>query len=210
MRNGPAFKRYLQPKIKAAGFTDERFAVERMKRTKAAISGWWKTGKISKEHLEKISRMPDIGAPLHELFAALRGEDPTAAHPKQWQPYSDLLQTFHDNVKRMSGFVFPNVEAAAAKKGISPEVLTDPSTHLAEPTLLDVDLVAQALNTKAWVLLHPHSKQLDKRLDFVEELLRVVAETNDEGRQALVDAMKLAKRIGQLAPQSKEEVPAVR
>lgn len=202
MNNGESFRRYLQPKIKALGLTDEKFAIDRMQMTKGAVSSWWRTGKISKQSLNKISQMLDLDAPLNELMAALEGRDVATMPSKPIEATAKSAVSLAENVRRMVRYV-PNYRTAAERAGINPEVLESPDASLRNATLLDLDLVAEALNTKPWLLLHPHSKNLDKRLDFVEELLQVVAETNDEGREAIVNAMKLARRIGQLtAPPS--------
>lgn len=208
MRDGKTFKRYLQPKIKALGYeTDEEFAVERMKLTKAAISNWWQTGKIKLEHLDKLSHMEDLGAPMSEMLdALLRGQLPADRVMPQWEAASPAKQALVNNVRRMATFV-PNKAEAAAKAGISLDVLLDPEQHLQDPSFLDLDHIAEALNTKPWVLVREESKGIDKRLDFVEELLHVVGETTDEGRQAIIDAMKSARLIGQLTTQLAEVKP---
>lgn len=198
VRNGESLKRFLKPKIQAAGFTDERFAIERMGLTKGAISGWWTTGKISKDNLRKISQMPDIGASIHELMLALEGKDPAATPHATIEATSVSASNLAENVRRMVRFV-PNYRHAAETAGVNPEIFEAPEENLRNATLLDLDLIAEALNTKPWILLHHHSKNLDQRLDLVEKVLEVIAQTNDEGRQAIVDAMKLARRIGELS-----------
>lgn len=197
MGNGESFKRYLRPKIKAAGLTEEKLAVDRLGKTKAMVSGWWRTGKVNKEHLVAISRMPDLDAPLEELFAALRGEDPTSKKRGKWKTSSESAEAFVENVKRMRKFI-PDLTAAAHRQGVNIDVLLDPANHLAEATLLDLDLIAKVLDTKPWVLLRPNSKHLDKRLEFVEDLLEFVGETDDKGRGALVAAMRDARERGDL------------
>lgn len=198
MANGESFRQYLQPKIRAIGLTDERFAIDRMEMTKGAVSSWWRTGKISKPSLNKISRMHDLDAPLHELMAALEGKDPAHMPAPAIEATAQSAVTLAENVRRMVRSV-PDYKLAAEKAGINPEVLESPESALRNATLLDLELVAEALNTRPWLLLHKHTKALDQRLDFVEDLLKIVAETNDEGREAIVNAMKLAKRIGELS-----------
>lgn len=197
MGNGESFKRYLRPKIRAAGLTEERLAVDRLGKTKAMISGWWRTGKVNKEHLVAISRMPDLDAPLDELFAALKGEDPTLNKRSKWKTSSESAEAFVENVKRMRKFI-PNLEQAAQKNGVDIDVLLDPGSHLSEATLLDLDLIAKVLDTKPWVLLRPNSKNLDKRLEFVEDLLTFAGETDDKGRGALIAAMRDARERSDL------------
>lgn len=197
MKDGASFGRYLRPKIKAAGWTEEHFAVEKMKLTKGAINSWWRTGKIGKGSLNKISQIHELDAPLWELMAALDGKDPTAAAPQSVETTSASAVMVAANVRRMVRFV-PNYKQTAEAAGINAEVLEAPEANLRNATLLDLDLVAEALNTKPWLLLHEHTKELDQRKEFVEELLKIVAETNDEGRQVIVDAMKSARRIGEL------------
>jgi phage repressor protein C with HTH and peptisase S24 domain len=74
MRNGPAFKKYLLPMIAARSMTQEQFAAE-LGLSKAAPTGWFKTGKISGDTIQGIARL--LGVPIEEVYAALDGKLPT-------------------------------------------------------------------------------------------------------------------------------------
>lgn len=77
MPNGPAFKKYLLPHLERLGMTQEAFAGQ-FGYSKAAVTGWFKTGKVSKHTVRAMADV--LGVAREEIEAVLEdGSLPTAA-----------------------------------------------------------------------------------------------------------------------------------
>lgn len=71
MNNGAAFKAYLLPLLKNKGL-NQLALTDLLNMSKSAATGWFKTGRIDKQTLRRISKILD--EPLENLLAVLGGE----------------------------------------------------------------------------------------------------------------------------------------
>lgn len=109
-------------------------------------------------------------------------------------PASALARVFGGNVTRLWRHI-PDKKSVMAKHGIKPSTLRTARLALKEPTLETVQQIATAVNTPAWLLLHPNGKEWDQNRDWIERIVSAYIAANDAGRMGIQAAATMAEQM---------------